>query len=107
MARPQVRMFVVTQISQLKDVSPAPSDMICLIVTDVRYVYNTLDRINNRTIIIGPDTFSETVSIKLYQKHMLKYKLKHMALIADSDLVENDIHEVVRRANPDDLIRLG
>ena len=40
------------------------------------------------------------------QKYISKYNLKHMTLILDTELKENDIHAMCKRVNPDDVIRL-
>jgi hypothetical protein len=106
MASQQIRVIVIRDVKELKNAQPAPSDMVCIIVPDVKFVYRPLERINTRMVVIGNDTFSETVSIKLYQKYMTKYKLKHMALILNTELTDNDIHEMCKRVNPDDVIRL-
>jgi hypothetical protein len=106
MASQQIRVIVVRDVKELKNAQPAPDDMVCVIVPDVRFVYKPLDRVNARMIVIGNETFSETVSIKLYQKYISKYNLKHMTLILDTELKENDIHAMCKRVNPDDVIRL-
>lgn len=102
----QVRLFIVEKISTVNDVKPAPNDVVCLIVPDIKYVYKPLDRINTRTIIIGNESFSETVSIKLYQKYMTRYNLNYMVLIAKSESLESDIRVVINKINPDDIIRI-
>lgn len=102
----QIRMIVIRKISDLKEINPSSDDMVCLIVPDIKFVYKVSDRVNLRMLVIGHETFSDTVSIKLYQKYMAKYKLKHMTLILDTNLLENDVSTMTKRLNPDDVIRL-
>lgn len=102
----QMRLFITKSLKDLQETKLSPGDMVCLIVPDVKYVYKTIDRINSRAIVISYETFSDTVSIKLYQKFMKDRGLKHMCLIARTSFVESDICAVSRCVNPDDVIRL-
>lgn len=106
MSSRQTRLIVVKKVSTLNDIKPDSNDNVCLIIPSVKHIYNVLDRPNTRIVTIGDAAFSEMVSVKLYQKYIRKFQLKHMILVENTNLLENDIIHIIKTLDPDDIIRV-
>ncbi len=102
--RRSFRMIIIKSIKTLKEFNLAPSDLVCLVIPSVQFIYKTADRINTRAIIIDSETYSEVVNVQLYKNIMSDKGLRHMCLIMDTELLESDVFAVSKKVYPDDIV---